>query len=423
MALGESDDRQRTPPPAQDSLETQSSGIFWGLFDAMLSPATPMNEDQNAQSPGVRRQGSIRRKGMPSGCKSLVPEGYVLPHPAHKQLFDGKIDDRQLNVKNFYRHFCTFQDTPFNRGAVGVLEDCREYKLPAWYSPLITSAAPTLVEYKVDYEREELEDGAGGAVAIDWATPPLPEGKDVLDVATPVLCVFPGMAGHSEKDYIRSMTQKILQGLGWRVCVMNWRGFNSTLKSARVSCPADTSDMEQVFHHASAKYPGAPIFAIGFSMGSNQLVKYLGKHNGKHPVTAAVSVCNGFEYEVHMSRVESTTLGQSVYSRGMTYLHQEYLRTQGEQLRQMDAQFDLDRALAATSHSEFDQAVFPLYQKYGPVAYADLKAYYADVDSRPFVPSVSIPLLCIQSADDPLFTEGVHTHTHTHTHTHSAFHL
>lgn len=147
-------------------------------------------------------------------------------------------------------------------------------------------------------------------------------------------------------------------------------------------------------------------YAIGFSMGSNQLVKFLGKHAGRHRVAAAVSVCNGFEYQAHINRVESTTIGQAVYSRGMTYLHQEYLRTQGQELKDMGAEFDLERALTATTHSEFDAAIFPLYQQYGPVAYADLQEYYADVDSRPYVPMIAIPLLCIQSADDPLFTEG-----------------
>lgn len=78
----------------------------------------------------VKRESSInRRKGMPSGCKSLVPDGYKPPHPKHKQLFDGKIEGRELNVKNFYRHFCTFQDTAFNAGAVAALEDCGEYKV------------------------------------------------------------------------------------------------------------------------------------------------------------------------------------------------------------------------------------------------------------------------------------------------------
>jgi len=163
--------------------------------------------------------------------------------------------------------------------------------------------------------------------------------------------------------------------------------------------------MERVFEHAASRYPKATLYGVGFSMGSNQLVKYLGMHAGKHKVAAAISVCNGFEYEANLRRIESTSMGQAVYSRGMTYLHSQYLRTQGEQLMEMGAPegFDLEKALAATSHSEFDEAVFPLYKVYG---YQDIKAYYADIDSRPFVSKVTVPLLCIQSADDPLFTEG-----------------
>ena len=63
--------------------------------------------------------------------------------------------------------------------------------------------------------------------------------------------IFIYIYGHSEKDYIRSTVKRILTSLGWRVCVLNWRGFNSILKSTRVSCPADISDMERVFDHVA----------------------------------------------------------------------------------------------------------------------------------------------------------------------------
>ena len=108
---------------------------------------------------------------MPSGIKSMVPDGYKPPHPKHKEIFDGKVGGRQLHVKNFYRHFCTFQPNVFNDGAVAALEDCGEYKLPVWYSSLLTAAAPTIVQRKTTYEREDLDDGMGGMVAVDWAVP------------------------------------------------------------------------------------------------------------------------------------------------------------------------------------------------------------------------------------------------------------
>jgi hypothetical protein len=156
--------------PPRGELKKEDSGILWGLFDGLITPPTTPSGDSLV---AVRREasGSGRRKGMPSGVKSMVPEGFKPPHPKHKELFDGKVGQRELHVKNFYRHFCTFQPTPFNDGVVAALEDCGEYKLPVWYSSLISAAAPTILEQKMTYEREELDDGLGGMVAVDWAVP------------------------------------------------------------------------------------------------------------------------------------------------------------------------------------------------------------------------------------------------------------
>lgn len=116
-------------------------------------------------------------------------------------------------------------------------------------------------------------------------------------------------------------------------------------------------------------------------------------------MAAAVSVCNGFEYECHLKRLEQTTMGHDVYSRGMAYLHQEYLREHGEELAKIDG-FDLQRALAATKHSELDEAL--VCSLYG---YTDVAEYYRAIASKPFINGIAVPLLAIQSADDPLFTE------------------
>ena len=64
--------------------------------------------------------------------------------------------------------------------------------------------------------------------------------------------------------YTPTHTQ-VLRALGWRVCVMNWRGFNSVLRSKRVSCPADISDMQCLFERVTSRYPSAQQYAIGFS--------------------------------------------------------------------------------------------------------------------------------------------------------------
>jgi predicted alpha/beta-fold hydrolase len=38
-----------------------------------------------------------------------------------------------------------------------------------------------------------------------------------------------------------------------------------------------TGDMREVVAHVSARYPKANLYAVGWSMGANILVRYLGK--------------------------------------------------------------------------------------------------------------------------------------------------
>jgi hypothetical protein len=57
-------------------------GFLWGIFDTLITPPpTPTGNDEAA---ATKSNGKVRRKGMPSGCRSLLPEGYVPPHPEHK---------------------------------------------------------------------------------------------------------------------------------------------------------------------------------------------------------------------------------------------------------------------------------------------------------------------------------------------------
>lgn len=58
---------------------------------------------------------------------------------------------------------------------------------------------------------------------------------------------------------------------------------------------ADIEDMEAVVLHIASKYPRAKIICVGFSLGSNLLLRYLGVMGSDSLVHAAVSVANGFD--------------------------------------------------------------------------------------------------------------------------------
>ena len=76
---------------------------------------------------------------------------------------------------------------------------------------------------------------------------------------------------------------------------------------------------------STVRYPEAPIFAIGYSLGANLLVKYLGEEgrNGYRPLAGAVSVSNPWNFEnntVGSGKAKSfvaTAMGK-VYSLALT---------------------------------------------------------------------------------------------------------
>lgn len=56
----------------------------------------------------------------------------------------------------------------------------------------------------------------------------------------------------------------------------------------------DAGDLRAVIAHLARLYPRAPLVAVGYSLGANILVKYLGEEGPRTPLIAAASLCNPF---------------------------------------------------------------------------------------------------------------------------------
>ena len=54
--------------------------------------------------------------------------------------------------------------------------------------------------------------------------------------------------------------------------------------------------MREVVIYLRERYPEAKLMSIGFSMGANMMVKYLGERGSESQVDAAVSISNAFDF-------------------------------------------------------------------------------------------------------------------------------
>lgn len=103
-----------------------------------------------------------------------------------------------------------------------------------------------------------------------------------------------------------------------RALVMNYRGcgFPSILTSPQLYHGGYTDDPRRVLLYLSQLLPDAPVVAMGFSLGANQLTKLLGEEGDKSVVKAAVSLSNPFHFFVCNVKLASTWL-RRIYSRAM----------------------------------------------------------------------------------------------------------
>jgi predicted alpha/beta-fold hydrolase len=126
----------------------------------------------------------------------------------------------------------------------------------------------------------------GGQLALDWTpTRPTPETASM-----PTFIVVTGLTGGSQEAYVCSLLEQLTlvephqrddteQQPVCRGVVMNFRGCgNTSITTPRLYSGAWTDDLRYVVTYIQQQCPGAELGAVGFSLGSNVLVK-VNNHN------------------------------------------------------------------------------------------------------------------------------------------------
>jgi len=135
------------------------------------------------------------------------------------------------------------------------------------------------------------------------------------------------------------------------------------------------------------------LYAVGFSMGANQLLCFLGGGGGASLVDAAVSVSCPFDFNKLSVYYRSGTA--KLYGALVVQPLKALLWSGRHQLRLSRQQ--LWRGMSAMSVEEFDaQIQVPL------LGLSNVEEYYSYGSSAQFVRSISTPLLVVHALDDPL---------------------
>jgi len=218
------------------------------------------------------------------------------------------------------------------------------------------------------------------------------------DKPRPVVVVLHGLEGSSRSGYVVEACRQ-LRSRGMRPLAMNFRGRSGEPnRRRRLYHSGETDDLAHVIRRVRHRAPrGTEIAALGFSLGGNVLLKYLGEREPEATgLSAAAAVSVPFDLAASARHLERGA--SRMYARSLLRSLKRSLR---EKARRMPDAYDLERAARARTLREFDDVVT------APVhGFRDAAEYYRLSSSARHLSGVGVPTLVIHSEDDPFVPAG-----------------
>ena len=233
----------------------------------------------------------------------------------------------------------------------------------------------------------------------------LPDG-DFVDLysfdgkpGAPHVVSLHGLEGSSRSGYIAAILRGAAER-GWGATAINFRSCSGEPnRLARSYHSGDIGDALSVMQHLRERLTG-PLYAVGFSLGANVLLRLLEETGDASPVDAAAAMSAPFELDVCANTLDSP-------DPFLRFYRARFLRTlkqkAREKLRRFPGVFDREAMERASTLRAFDDAVTaPLH------GFRDATHYYAEASSGPRLHAIRRPTLLLSAKDDPMIPASTH---------------
>ncbi len=241
--------------------------------------------------------------------------------------------------------------------------------------------------------RERIPTPDGDFLDIDWHL----SGKNGLSSRLAV--ISHGLEGNSRKKYPLGMARHLTR-LGWDVICLNFRGCSGEPnRLPRFYHSGVTDDLHTVLRHGLAAGGYTVAALVGFSMGGNQTLKYLGEDPGLVPKQVRGAVVFSVPCDLASCAEVMARRRNRLY---MTY----FMLGLRAKIRQKARVFP-DMVDPAGLDSMSMRSFIPFDERYtAPLhGFADAADYYRRCSSRRFLAAIRVPTLLVQAGDDPFLAE------------------
>ena len=206
----------------------------------------------------------------------------------------------------------------------------------------------------------------------------------------PIVLILHGLEGSLGSPYAKPLI-KTLENAGYGIYFMHFRGCSGEInKSSRSYHSGEISDLQFVVDYLTTKHQRKLSAVIGFSLGGNVLLKWLGEQRKQAAVLSAVSISTPFLLADAAKRMEQ----------GFSKVYQWHLisRLQAkyqEKFSAITSPLSIDIKKQNTFYQFDNQVTAPLH------GFKSADDYYQQCSSRQFVKNITIPTLILHARDDP----------------------
>ncbi|MGD2083573.1 MAG: hydrolase [Chromatiales bacterium] len=227
--------------------------------------------------------------------------------------------------------------------------------------------------------RQRLDTPDGDFLDLSWAA-----GAD-----GPTVLILHGLEGSLRSHYAAGLMGGLARA-GFRPVFLHFRNCgDEPNRLPRSYHSGETGDLDFVVRSLSAA--GRPVVAVvGFSLGGNVLLKWLGERGEHAQVRTAVAVSVPFVLADAAERLD----------RGLSRLYQRHLlgrlrASYRRKFARMPSPLDVNVDRLRTFREYDDAVTAPLH------GFAGVDDYYARSSSRGFLPRIRVPTLILHARDDP----------------------
>ena len=234
----------------------------------------------------------------------------------------------------------------------------------------------------IDYRREKVTTEDEDFLLLDW----YPQASERLVI------ISHGLEGDSERPYMKGMARAFYRA-GYDALAWNYRGCGGQMNDTlRFYHSGATDDLDWIIRHALARKQYRNIVLVGFSLGGNLTLKYLGER-GDVPQEVVGSAIFSVPLDLQACAHQLARPSNIVY-------HRRFLNNLKKKIAQkalqLPEQLTTEHFSSIKTLQDFDDYyTAPLH------GFENAAAYYRQCSSLYFLQEIKVPTLIVNAQNDP----------------------